>query len=80
MKILVIGGQGTIGKRVTAHLSSRHELLIAGRSGGDVQVDIASAASIESMFGKLGLIDACVCLAGTGYYGPFETMTEKDLL
>jgi NAD(P)-dependent dehydrogenase (short-subunit alcohol dehydrogenase family) len=80
MKILLIGGQGTIGKRVTTAFAARHELIIAGRTSGDVQVDISCAASIESMFKSTGPFDACVCMAGTGYYGPFATMTEQDML
>jgi len=79
MKILLIGGQGTIGKKVTAAFATRHELIIAGRTSGDIQVDISSAASIERMFKNTGRIDACVCMAGTGYYGPFATMTEQDM-
>lgn len=80
MKILLIGGKGTIGKRVTAAFKGRHELIIAGRSSGDVRVDISSAASIRQMFQSTGQIDACICMAGTGYYGPFTTMTEQDML
>lgn len=80
MKILLIGGEGTIGKRVSAAFAPTHELIIAGRTSGDVQVDISSATSIENMFKKTGIIDACICTAGTGYYGPFTAMTEKDMM
>jgi len=77
MKILLVGGQGTIGKRVVAAFATRgHEVLIAGRNSGTVQVDIASPASIEAMYKQSGAIDACICTAGTGYYGPFEAMTS----
>jgi nucleoside-diphosphate-sugar epimerase len=41
MKLLVIGGKGTIGKKVVAHFSKTHEIIIAGRTSGDVTVDIA---------------------------------------
>jgi dTDP-4-dehydrorhamnose reductase len=50
MKILIVGGKGTIGKKVSEHLSKRHELLIAGRNSGDVTVDITGSQSIEEMF------------------------------
>jgi len=82
MKILLIGGRGTIGKRLTAALGKlgKHELIIAGRSGGDQQVDITSSDSIKALFQRLPLLDACVCTAGTGYYGDFQTMTEQDML
>lgn len=81
MKILAIGGQGTIGQRVCAALRLRgHEVIIAGRNTGDVQVDISIPSSIESMFQNTGAVDACICTAGTGYYGPFDTMTGEMML
>lgn len=80
MKILLIGGNGTIGKRVANTLSQKHELIIAGRTSGDINVDISSADSIEQLFKQTGKIDACICTAGTGYYGPFASMTGDDLM
>jgi NAD(P)-dependent dehydrogenase (short-subunit alcohol dehydrogenase family) len=79
MKIVLIGGHGTIGKKVAAALSPRHELIIAGRSSGDIQVDITAATSIEDMFRQLKTVDACICTAGTGYYGDFHTMQEQHM-
>lgn len=78
MKIVLIGGRGTIGKRVAAALT-KHDLIFAGRSSGDEQVDISSPASIEKLFRKLRSVDACICTAGTGYYGDFQTMTEEHM-
>ncbi|MDO6429108.1 short chain dehydrogenase [Flavitalea sp. BT771] len=80
MQILIIGGDGTIGRKVAAALGVRHDIIIAGRNSGDVRVDISSAASIETMFKKLGRLDACICTAGTGYYGDFTTMGEAHVL
>jgi NAD(P)-dependent dehydrogenase (short-subunit alcohol dehydrogenase family) len=80
MKILMIGGQGTIGKKVAAALSTDHEVIIAGRTSGSVQVDISSGQSIENMFRQTGRVDAIICTAGTGYYGPFDTMTTDHML
>ena len=54
MKILIIGGNGTIGKKVVSHFSRDNEILIAGRTSGDVTVDIADSNSIRSMFEKTG--------------------------
>jgi len=79
MRILIIGGQGTIGRKIAAALSSSHDIIIAGRSTGDIRVDIGSAASIRECFQRLQRIDACICTAGTGYYGDFDTMTEEDM-
>ncbi|PTT00081.1 short chain dehydrogenase [Pedobacter sp. HMWF019] len=80
MKILIIGGSGTIGKKVAEGLSQKHELIISGRNTGDVHVDIASSFSILEMFKKTGKVDGIICTAGTGYYGPFYGMTEEDIL
>jgi NAD(P)-dependent dehydrogenase (short-subunit alcohol dehydrogenase family) len=78
MKILVIGGKGTIGKKVSDHLSKKHDVLIAGRSSGDVTVDIASSKSIEEMFESVENLDAVVCIAGEAKWAAFDSMTEED--
>lgn len=78
MKILVIGGNGTIGKTVSAHLSRKHQVIVAGRSSGDVTVDITDGRSISAMFESIGGVDAVVCIAGEAKWGPFYKMTEDD--
>ncbi len=78
MKILVIGGYGTIGKVVVNALKDEHELMIAGRSQGDVSVDIADSASIKSMFEQVGKLDAIVCIAGEAKWAPFDDLSEED--
>lgn len=80
MKILLIGAYGTIGKKVAEAFSVDHEVLTAGRNTGDIRVDISSTESIAAMFGHTGKVDAIICTAGTGYYGPFDTMTTKEML
>lgn len=80
MKILLVGGAGTIGKKVAARLAQKHELIIAGRTTGDVHVDIAAESSIMEMFQKIGKMDSIICTAGTGYYGPFYGMTQENLM
>lgn len=78
MKILIIGGNGTIGKKVSIHFSKKHEVLTAGRHSGDLTVDIADSQSIEAMFESVGKLDAVVCIAGEAKWAAFDTMTEKD--
>ena len=78
MKLLVIGGKGTIGKKVVAHFSKTHEIIIAGRTSGDVTVDIADSASIKAMFESIGIIDAILCIAGEAKWAPFDSLTEDD--
>jgi NAD(P)-dependent dehydrogenase (short-subunit alcohol dehydrogenase family) len=78
MKILIIGGSGTIGKKVSAYFSKDHEVVIGGRTSGDVLVDIADSNSIETMFEEIGTIDALVCIAGEAKWAAFDTMSEED--
>ncbi|MEL7235838.1 MAG: NAD-dependent epimerase/dehydratase family protein, partial [Chloroflexota bacterium] len=78
MKILVVGGNGTIGKKVCAHLSQKHDVVIAGRSSGDAQVDMADSSSIKAMFEAIGTVDAIVCIAGEAKWGAFDSLTEDD--
>jgi NADP-dependent 3-hydroxy acid dehydrogenase YdfG len=78
MKLLLIGGNGTIGRKVSAHFSKKHEIIIAGRSSGDVSVDIADSKSIKAMFESIGKIDAILCIAGEAKWAPFDSMTEDD--
>lgn len=78
MKILIIGGKGTIGKKVSDHFSKKHELIIGGRNSGDIIVDIADSKSIEAMFNSIGKVDAVVCIAGEAKWAAFDSMTEED--
>ena len=78
MKILIIGGEGTIGKRVSDHFSKKHEVLIAGRTSGDFVVDITDNKSLEAMFESIGNVDAVVCIAGDAKWAAFDSMTEED--
>jgi len=78
MKILIIGGEGTIGKKVSSHFLKKHEVLIAGRNSGDIVVDIVNSQSIEAMFESIGNVDAVVCIAGDAKWAAFDSMTEED--
>ncbi|WP_420572477.1 short chain dehydrogenase [Kordia sp.] len=78
MKILIIGGNGTIGKKVSAYFSQNHDVLIAGRTSGDVTVDISNSESIHAMFEKTGTLDAIICVAGEAKWKPFNELSEDD--
>ncbi|WP_405352225.1 short chain dehydrogenase [Nonlabens sp. Asnod3-H03] len=78
MKILIIGGHGTIGKKVVSHFQDENEIIIAGRTNGDITVDIADAKSIKTMFDQLGKLDAIICIAGEAKWAPFNDLTEDD--
>jgi len=78
MKILIIGGKGTIGKKVSGHFAKKHEIIIGGRNSGDIIVDISDSKSIEAMFESVGKVDAVVCIAGEAKWAAFDSMTEED--
>jgi NADP-dependent 3-hydroxy acid dehydrogenase YdfG len=78
MKLLIIGGKGTIGNKVSAHFSEKHEVIIAGRTSGNVTVDISDSTSIKAMFESIGKIDAILCIAGEAKWAPFDSLTEDD--
>jgi len=78
MRILVIGGNGTIGKTVVKRFSENHEVIIAGRNSGDVTVDISSSESIVEMFKNVGKVDAIVNVAGDAKWDTFDNLSEED--
>jgi NAD(P)-dependent dehydrogenase (short-subunit alcohol dehydrogenase family) len=75
MKLLIIGATGTIGSAVYKELSAEHEIITAGRSGGDVYVDMKSPASIISMYQAVGKVDAVISTAGDTHFGPLIELT-----
>lgn len=78
MRILIIGGQGTIGQPVKEHFQNGNEVIVAGRSSGDVNIDIADTNSIESGLKRLGKVDAIVCIAGEAKWASFNELSEDD--
>jgi len=78
MRILIIGGNGTIGKKVSERLSDKHDVIIAGRSSGDVTVDFSDSTSIKEMFDKVGKLDSIVAIAGEAKWDKFENLSEDD--
>ena len=77
MKILLIGASGTVGRAVAQELS-QHEIIRAGRTSGDVHVDITSDESVAALFEKTGPVDAIVATTGNLFFGPLEKMTTQD--
>ena len=80
MRIIVVGGAGTIGKAAVKALSDRHEIVVAGRRSGTVHVDIRSPDSVRAMYHQVGSFDALVCAAGEAHLGPFDSMSEAEFL
>ena len=78
MKIVIVGGKGTIGKKVSDHFAKSHEVVVGGRNSGEVDVDIADSRSIQAMYESVGNVDAVVCIAGEAKWAAFDEMTEED--
>ena len=78
MKILIVGGNGTIGKSVADHYRPQHEVLVGGRNSGDVQVDITDSNSISKMYEDTGNLDAIVNIAGEAKWAYLKDLTEED--
>lgn len=78
MKIIVVGGTGTIGKAVVKELSKRHEVITVGNQHGDIQADITDNSSIENMFKKIGKFDALISATGHVHFGAFPELTPQD--
>ncbi|MBS0288878.1 MAG: short chain dehydrogenase [Proteobacteria bacterium] len=78
MKIIVVGGTGTIGKAVVKELSQRHEIIVAAYQHGDIQVDITDIKSIEKMYDTTGKIDAVIATTGKVHFGEFLQITPEQ--
>jgi len=80
MRVILIGGTGTIGREVAKALQSKHEVVIAGRSGAELQVDIMEPESVAAMFRQAGKFDAVVSAAGSARFGPLDDLEYDDFL
>lgn len=78
MRILIVGAGGTVGKAAAKALSAHHEIVTAGRSSGDVTVDLTREESVRAMFERAGKIDAVVSTAGHVHFGPVAGMTPAQ--
>ena len=78
MRILIIGGNGTIGRPVANHFGQNNEVIIAGRSQGDLKIDISNTSSIKEGLNQIGKLDAIVCIAGEAKWANFDELSEED--
>ena len=78
MRILIIGGNGTIGRPVANHFAKENEVIIAGRSEGDLKIDISDSTSIKEGLSQIGQLDAIVCIAGEAKWANFDELSEED--
>jgi len=70
LRVLLVGASGTLGQAVAAELGKRHDVVTAGRSSGDVRMDIADPASIMAALAQVGQVDAVASAAGSVNFRP----------
>ncbi|WP_322067272.1 short chain dehydrogenase [Burkholderia ubonensis] len=80
MKIIVVGAEGDIGRAVCDELGPRHDLIKAGRSRGDIHVDMADHVSVESMYARCGNVGAVISAAGDVHFGLLGDYTEETFM
>jgi len=78
MRIILIGGNGTIGSAVYDLLSLNHEVIKASRSSSDLTVDISSPDAIKKMFSHAGKFDAVVSAAGQARFNALAELSDED--
>ncbi len=76
MRVIVIGGTGTIGGAVVEALQGAHEVIAASRSG-EPRVDLADAGTIARLLERFDDVDAVVCCAANA---PLVPLTDERLV
>ena len=78
MRILVIGGTGTIGRAIVHALGDAHDVIVASRTHGPLHVDMASPDSIRELFRRTEPVDAVVSAAGQAKWAPLADLADAD--
>jgi NAD(P)-dependent dehydrogenase (short-subunit alcohol dehydrogenase family) len=76
MKVIVVGGTGTVGSKVSEALEVGHEVIRASRRG-EPRVDLADAMSIAALFKPMSDIHAVVCCAASA---PLTPLTDQTFI
>jgi NAD(P)-dependent dehydrogenase (short-subunit alcohol dehydrogenase family) len=79
VRVLVIGGTGTIGSAVVAALRDRHEVIAASRSGTP-RVDLADRRTIARLLERLSDADAVVCCAASAPLAALTEVSDEDFV
>ena len=80
MRILVVGADGDIGRAACRELGQRHEIVPAGRTSGELTVDMSDRASVDAMYAQAGKLDAVVSAAGDVHFSALEEHTGETLM
>jgi NAD(P)-dependent dehydrogenase (short-subunit alcohol dehydrogenase family) len=76
LKIIIVGGTGTIGSAVVKELSPRHEIVTVGSKHGDLLCDMQSEKAIQHMFEQVGKFDALIVAAGNVHFEDLAAMNS----
>lgn len=79
MRVILVGGTGTIGSEVARALEADHQVIPASRHS-ELKVDITDPESVEAMYRTAGKFDAVVCTAGSARFGPLDDLDYEDFL
>ena len=82
-RAIITGGDSGIGAATAQRFREEGaRVVVADLTGGDVQADVRSAASVEAAVAaaveRLGGLDIAVCNAGKGIFGSVAELTEAD--
>lgn len=79
MKVVLVGANGTIGKKVLEMLvADGQEVVKVGKTSGDFQVDIADRESVRKLYQKIGAFDAVANASGDVAFAPFEKLGPEQ--
>lgn len=78
MRVIVVGGTGTIGSAVVNALAAKYDVVTVGRKTGAFHVDLASTNSITALFKAIGTCDAVVSTAGIAKFAGLDELTYDD--
>jgi NADP-dependent 3-hydroxy acid dehydrogenase YdfG len=78
MRILLIGATGIIGQAVVAALGARHDVIQASHQKAAERVDISDAASVRSLYARVGRVDAVISAAGAARFKPLSALEDDD--
>jgi NAD(P)-dependent dehydrogenase (short-subunit alcohol dehydrogenase family) len=76
-RALLIGAEGTLGRAVATELAPRHDLLSAGRTSGELRLDLTDVDSMREALAQAGPLDAVVCAAGNVHFAPLLQMSAE---